>query len=163
MRGSYRTPSYHPQDDQDQFVCYANQYVPDGRTLTLSEPWAWLIEQGYKDVENRSQHFRFMGRMFIHAAKVISPAYDSIKAMVKSHNDIEVPTREWLERNRCGRIVAVAEVAAMLAHIDSPWKMKAHWAWPIKWCHSVNATDVIRGYQGFWRIEPTMRISCLPL
>lgn len=163
-QGAWRVPSYHPHEDVAPFVCYASQFVRDVRALTLTEPWAWLIEQGFKDVENRQTHFKFTGRMFIHASKVVSDSYETIRKMVFTHNGIELPTPEWLQRNRCGRIVAVMEVGEMESHIDSPWKMKGQWAWPIKWCHSLNPTEVIRGSQGFWRV-PTdnMRVSCLPL
>lgn len=159
----WRSPSFSSNDNVAQFVCYAAQYVPDCRALTLSEPWAWLIEQGFKDVENRTTHFKFTGRMFVHSAKTISPKYKAISDMVKSHNGIEIPPVWWLERNRCGRVVAVMQVAEMKAHIDSPWKMKRQWAWPIEWCHSVNPTEVIRGAQGFWRVPQNLHVCCLPL
>lgn len=159
----WRSPSFSAQDNLAQFVCYAPQYVPDCRVLTLSEPWAWLIKQGFKDVENRTTHFKFTGRMFIHSAKTISPKYKAIGDMVKRHNGIEIPPVWWLERNHCGRLVAVMDVGTMLAHIDSPWKMKGQWAWPINWCHAVNPTEVIRGAQGFWRVPANMHVCCLPL
>jgi len=35
--------------------------------LSIKQPWAWLIVQGHKDVENRTWSTSFRGRMFVHA------------------------------------------------------------------------------------------------
>ncbi len=37
--------------------------------LSVRQPWAWLIVNGYKDVENRLRQVYFRGRIFIHASK----------------------------------------------------------------------------------------------
>lgn len=71
--------------------------------LSIRQPWAWLIVNGYKDIENRTWPTRFRGKVLIHAGKKwdegIMPA--DIKAMY----GIEVPRR--LET---GGIVGIAEI-----------------------------------------------------
>lgn len=39
------------------------------KALSIKQPWAWLVCEGYKDVENRNWRTNFRGRVFIHASK----------------------------------------------------------------------------------------------
>lgn len=82
--------------------------------LSIRQPWAWLIVNGYKDVENRTWPTHFRGKVLIHAGKKwdegIMPA--DIKAMY----GIEVPRR--LET---GGIVGMAEITDCVNKSKSPW------------------------------------------
>lgn len=40
----------------------------DTKALSIRQPWAWLIREGYKDVENRSWSTNYRGRFWIHAS-----------------------------------------------------------------------------------------------
>lgn len=42
-----------------------------GIALSVQQPWAWLIVNGYKDIENRSWGTRRRGETLIHAGKKI--------------------------------------------------------------------------------------------
>lgn len=35
--------------------------------LSVRQPWAWLIVNGVKDIENRTRPFKYRGRLLIHA------------------------------------------------------------------------------------------------
>ena len=37
--------------------------------LSIRQPWAWLIVNGYKDIENRTWSTRFRGKVLIHGMK----------------------------------------------------------------------------------------------
>jgi len=39
------------------------------KAITIKQPWASLIVQGIKDIENRSWKTKFRGRVLIHAAQ----------------------------------------------------------------------------------------------
>lgn len=39
------------------------------KALSIRQPWAWLIVQGRKDIENRSWATRYRGPLIIHASK----------------------------------------------------------------------------------------------
>jgi hypothetical protein len=43
--------------------------------LSIRQPWAWLIVQGIKPVENRTWPTTFRGRLLIHAGKTLTRAY----------------------------------------------------------------------------------------
>jgi hypothetical protein len=42
-----------------------------GRCLSIQQPWAWLIVNGFKDIENRDWPTRLRGWIGIHAGKKI--------------------------------------------------------------------------------------------
>lgn len=39
------------------------------KALSINQPWAWLIANGYKDIENREWATAFRGEVYIHAGK----------------------------------------------------------------------------------------------
>lgn len=39
------------------------------KALSIRQPWAWLIVNGYKDIENRTWRTNFRGRILIHTGK----------------------------------------------------------------------------------------------
>ncbi|HHY88739.1 MAG TPA: ASCH domain-containing protein, partial [Chloroflexi bacterium] len=39
------------------------------KALSVRQPWAWLIAQGYKTVENRTWATNYRGPLLIHAGK----------------------------------------------------------------------------------------------
>ncbi|UFT92849.1 ASCH domain-containing protein [Pectobacterium carotovorum] len=39
------------------------------KALSIRQPWAWLIVNGFKGVENRSWHTKYRGPILVHAAK----------------------------------------------------------------------------------------------
>lgn len=44
---------------------------PTSPALSLRQPWADLVVNGIKDIENRSRPTRFRGRLLIHASKKV--------------------------------------------------------------------------------------------
>ena len=38
------------------------------KALALRQPWAWLVVNGYKDIEHRSWSTRLCGRIWVHAS-----------------------------------------------------------------------------------------------
>jgi hypothetical protein len=39
------------------------------KTLSIKQPWAWLIAHGYKQIEDRSWNTDYRGQLLIHASK----------------------------------------------------------------------------------------------
>lgn len=164
-QGCWRIPSYHPTAGVADFQVTAQQLVPGVRVITLLEPFAWLVAQGFKTCENRGWNTNFTGRIFIHSGKSFSPSFRTIENMVGTHHGIMLPGMEWLRANHMGRLVAVADFGPMQTHLPhDPWKIKGNWAWPITWCHSIKPSEIVRGMQGLWFL-PTdnMRVSVSPL
>jgi hypothetical protein len=87
------------------------------RCLSIRQPWAWLIAQGYKDVENRGWPTRYRGLVAIHAARQLHEDY-ATGCRFPMPATIAVPSADAIER---GGIVAVAELVDCVTESDSPW------------------------------------------
>jgi hypothetical protein len=84
------------------------------RALSIMQPWAWLIVQGHKDVENRTWSTTFRGPVLIHAGKKadFDPADDW------DWDDIAPPR---LGREDFGGIVGEAEIVDCVRASPSRW------------------------------------------
>lgn len=60
------------------------------KTITIKQPWASLICQGIKDIENRTWPTKYRGRVLVHAGMAKTNEYWPYKE----------PTRTYLERGR---------------------------------------------------------------
>lgn len=84
------------------------------RVLSIQQPWAWLIVNGHKNVENRDWPTKVRGRVLIHAGK----KYDADGA-------------EWVRRTfphitlpfvfEQGGIVGAASITDCVRDMDSEW------------------------------------------
>ena len=48
------------------------------KALSINQPWAWLIVNGHKRIENRDWDTRFRGRIMVHAGKKVDRDFDFI-------------------------------------------------------------------------------------
>jgi hypothetical protein len=106
------------------------------KAISIRQPWAWLIVNGYKDVENRTWPTNFRGRILIHAGKGMTrDEYEDAQetALDAGIADGVLPAFKQLER---GGIVGVATIANCI-HPNkrtSPWHMGSQFGF-----HMVNA------------------------
>lgn len=97
------------------------------RTLSIRQPWAWLIVNGHKPVENRDWSTEFRGQFLVHASLTLTKKeYRSIAAQVFERFAIVLPAMEALER---GGVVGVVD----LVECEGPQDMidygETHQAW----------------------------------
>jgi hypothetical protein len=92
--------------------------------LSVRQPWAWLIVNGYKDVENRSWRTRHRGPLLIHAGASTSELYESIIAKIERRHGIKMPKEYYL-----GGIVGVVDVEDCKARTGSPWHFRGAIGW----------------------------------
>lgn len=93
------------------------------KTLSIRQPWAWLIAQGFKDVENRSWATTVRGQILIHAGKAFDKeGYAWVK---QEFPQIPLPTPAEFE---FGGVVGCADLvdcvppdSDIAGRIDSPW------------------------------------------
>jgi len=88
--------------------------------LSVRQPWAWLIVNGWKNIENRDRRFSHRGPMLIHAAQRMTPEdYEACRIFVDGiHEDLAIPTQEDLPR---GGIVGEVVVLDCVDHHPSEW------------------------------------------
>lgn len=92
------------------------------KALSILQPWAWLIVNGHKDIENRSWETRFRGRFIVHAGK---------KWGREQREDLEYVREEFPhlvlpERFDLGGIVGAATVVDCVTSSKSPWFIGKH-------------------------------------
>lgn len=93
--------------------------------ISVRQPWAWLIVNGYKDIENRSWTTGRRGRVLIHASKAMTDL-EWCNAMLFARRVCGVPqaaietARDEVARQR-GGIVGSVEIVDCVDGSRSPW------------------------------------------
>lgn len=92
------------------------------RALSIMQPWAWLIVNRHKAIENRDWPTRFRGPVAIHAGKKIdAPAARDVNRLI---HPVTGDPADWdmtSDGKECGGIVGVAEVVDCIETSDNPW------------------------------------------
>lgn len=95
------------------------------KALSIKQPWAWLIVNGHKDIENRKWKTNFRGRILIHAGKGLDTNADN-----DLWNNRHPVSGEQSERTaglmlpnywQRGGIVGVATITDCVSASDSAW------------------------------------------
>lgn len=93
--------------------------------LSIRQPWAWLIVNGFKAVENRTWATNYRGDFLIHTGKVLLPAdYDAAMLFIEAFVDpalvAQVPDMAELP---LGGVVGMAKLVDCVTESPSPWFM----------------------------------------
>lgn len=122
------------------------RYTPPA--LSIRQPWAWLIVNGHKDIENRDWAAHFRGDFLIHAAKGMTNDEYETALFVAQKNGIRIPTKNDLVR---GAIIGAAELNQCVTTSESPWFFGTY-GFLLR--NAVAFTDPIpyKGSLGFFRV-----------
>lgn len=89
------------------------------KALSIRQPWAWLIVNGHKDIENRSWATKFRGPVLIHASKGMTrDDYLACEIFCADIPGVKLPAYEDLQR---GGIVGQVEIVDCVTSHPSPW------------------------------------------
>jgi hypothetical protein len=90
------------------------------KALSIRQPWAWLVVNGWKNIENRECRFKHRGPLLIHAAAWMTDAdYEACRIFVDGIcNDLAMPAPADLPR---GGIVGEVVVLDCVDRHPSPW------------------------------------------
>jgi hypothetical protein len=99
------------------------------KALSIRQPWAWLIVNGYKDIENRDWDTKYRGFLLIHAGKQADKAFFVNKGKTLFLPYVErvccasVAARmpERLEEYERGGIIGYVTVQRVVTQSSSPW------------------------------------------
>ena len=127
------------------------------KALSIRQPWAYLIVNGIKDVENRTWHTDFRGRIYVHAGK--------------SRSDIEGPIVEDLALRLDDQLLGncllgmatdsftLGAIIGEVDIVDCVWNHKSKWRaigqWQFVLANPVAYTQPIpcRGQLGFFCVS----------
>lgn len=86
------------------------------KALSIRQPWAWLIINGYKDIENRNWPTNFRGRVYVHAGKKMDPGWFTDLLQEVTAQNIQLPDEYPL-----GAIVGEVDIIGCVTQSTSPW------------------------------------------
>lgn len=96
------------------------------KALSIKQPWAWLITQGIKDVENRSWRTGFRGDFLIHASKSFD--FSGMDWICSNFPEIESDLKKLVtlinKDENCGLsggIIGKGEIIDCVNSYQSPW------------------------------------------
>lgn len=90
------------------------------KAISVRQPWAWLIVNGHKDVENRSRRTHYRGLILVHASGTMTRKDWEEAADLAELVGVEVPPFGSDELKR-GGIVGEAEIVDCVEDSDSEW------------------------------------------
>jgi hypothetical protein len=93
------------------------------RALSIRQPWAWLIVNGLKDIENKSFRIHRRDPLLIHAGLNLAGYTEKIE-LVKRKYGISVPLEPEV-----GGIVGVVDVIDCVESHESQWLDKGFFGW----------------------------------
>jgi len=85
------------------------------KAIAVRQPYAWLIVNGYKDIENRTWSTKHRGPLLIHASLKIAPDWVEVWWACE---DSGIPLPDYAD---VGGIVGVVEVVDVVTTHTSPW------------------------------------------
>ena len=91
------------------------------KTLSINQPWAWLIVRGYKPLENRSWKTMFRGEFLVQASLQFDK--EGYRWVEEHAEELGVDMREFplhYEFVR-GAIIGKATITDCVTESDSPW------------------------------------------
>jgi len=131
------------------------------KALSIKQPWASLIANGFKDIENRTWKTNFRGKIYIHAPN--SPSFTGAYRL-------NLPEGFWMglseiERNivllssRRSAIIGEVEIVDCINDSKSIWAMENHWHWVLKNAELYKDPILnVKGKLSFWEFENTIGI-----
>ncbi|WP_159522933.1 ASCH domain-containing protein [Sunxiuqinia indica] len=88
--------------------------------LSIKQPWAWLIANGYKDLENRNTLKNFRGDVLIHAGKNWDKNWWNWSSKYTKDHLVAIPMPVH-EKMQSGGIIGIATFTNSITKSDSPW------------------------------------------
>ena len=89
------------------------------KAISIRQPWAWLIVNGYKDIENRTWNTKYRGPVLVHAGTHKPTEEEWRTAMrVAISQGITLPKPKNLEY---GGVVGVVTITGCVDTSSSPW------------------------------------------
>lgn len=87
------------------------------KVIVIRQPWAWLIVNGYKDIENRTWATRYRGTLLIQASANLPSRgkWDEIEKWVRRRG-VQLP-----DTFETGGIVGMAEIEDCVTRSRSKW------------------------------------------
>ena len=113
--------------------------------LSIRQPWAWLIINGHKDIENRSWPTKFRGSFYVHSSKTFDEAgYELVRAKFS----IEMPQPSEFER---GGLMGTVKLIDCVTSHTSAW-FEGPYGFVLSDSHRIDFVS-LAGKMGFFAVN----------
>lgn len=124
--------------------------------LSVWQPWAWLIVNGYKDIENRRwepTEERIGERFAIHASKrrVTKAEFQEFLETVRDRKIKRYPRS--IDDFDYGKLVGTAVLVGVGRGTKSYWAARGQFHWKLKSIRKIVPKLVKRGYQSWFTVR----------
>lgn len=94
------------------------------KAISIRQPWAWLIVNGFKDIENRTWDTKYRGPVLIHASSR-KPTVAEVQAaraiLLQTHGLAAAHFMPSADDFCLGGIVGIATITGTCESSKSPW------------------------------------------
>ena len=123
------------------------------KVITLKQPWASLVANGYKLYEFRSWKLKYRGDIIIHAGKAIDKdAMEKVKDL-----NLDYPSMKLLAIVKIDDCIELNENINKKICSENPLiygnKNRTGFAWKLSNVRKLNINETIPGKQGIWNYE----------
>jgi len=117
-------------------------------TLSIRQPWAYLVVNSHKDIENRTWTCEYRGSILIHASKSqVKQEYEAAEQFIGDRQlGILIPPLEHLP---IGGIVGIADLIGITTDSNSPWAIAGQHHWQIEHARALDFHPC-KGQQGLF-------------
>ena len=117
------------------------------RALTIHQPWAWLIAEGIKDIENRRWETKYRGPLLIHSGKSRRSMKNGLSFANMAPGAVAVPDAYHL---KFGKIIAVVELVDIVQNDASYWAESGCFNWKLSNAKRLDDPIDCRGHMGLF-------------
>lgn len=123
------------------------------KTITLKQPWASLVANGYKLYEFRSWKIKYRGDILIHAGKGIdSEAMEKVKEL-----NLDYPSSKIVAMVTIEDCIELNDKINKKISQENPLiygnKNRTGYAWKLSNIRKLNCAENVSGKQGFWNYD----------
>ena len=124
------------------------------KVITLKQPWASLVAEGFKKYEFRSWKYTYKGEILIHAGKSVDK-----EAMERfKHLNLKYPTSKIIAKVKIIECIKLTnEINKQITNenklIYGSNPNRTGYAWKLELLEKINTTKEISGKQGIWNIN----------
>lgn len=128
------------------------------KTLSIRQPWASLILNGIKDIENRSRRTNFRGTILVHSSSN-ADSDDMTKYLTKEQMDVfngkarEIGENQLMRSMRRGCILGSVEIYDCVKNDPSVWAEKGVWNWKVRNARLFHNPIPAKGMLGLWNFN----------
>ena len=126
------------------------------KVLSVKQPWAALLVNGIKDIENRTRRTTFRGRILIHASKAQRSGFIAdflTEEQAKAVCEAKIEDSDFRKSLVRGMIIGSIEIYDCVKNDSSIWAEKNVWNWKVRKPILFKKPIPAKSKLGLWNFE----------